>query len=72
MDIQKILRIIQSLEDGALTPEEAIILLDGIIHLLDDIRPHLKRFWLRIVLDGVKMSLKELRDHLHEQIKETR
>ena len=72
MDIQKILRIIQSLDDGALTPEEAIILLDAIIHLLDDIRPHLQRFWLRIVLDGVKMSLKELRDHLHEQIKETR
>jgi hypothetical protein len=67
MDFQKILRIIQSFEDGALTNEEAVELLDGIIFILEKIRPQLKKWFLRIVLDGVKVSLSELKEHLHDQ-----
>ncbi len=67
MDFQKILRIIQSFEDGALTNDEAVELLDGIIFILEKIRPQLKKWFLRIVLDGVKVSLSELKEHLHDQ-----
>ena len=67
MDFQKILRIIQSFEDGALTNEEAVELLDGIIFILEKIRPQLKKWFLRILLDGVKVSLSELKEHLHDQ-----
>tara|TARA_B100001250_G_C19588540_1_gene695304 strand:- start:30 stop:248 length:219 start_codon:yes stop_codon:yes gene_type:complete len=71
MDFQKILRIIQSFEDGALTKDEACELLEGIIFILDKIRPQLKKWILRIVLDGVKVSLSELKEHLqHEAEKE--
>ena len=67
MDFQKILRIIQSFEDGALTNDEACDLLDGIIFILEKIRPQLKKWFLRIVLDGVKVSLSELKEHLNDQ-----
>jgi len=67
MDFQKILRIIQSFEDGALTNNEAVELLDGIIFILEKIRPQLKKWFLRILLDGVKVSLSELKEHLHDQ-----
>ena len=67
MDFQKILRIIQSFEDGALTNDEAVELLEGIIFILDKIRPQLKKWFLRILLDGVKVSLSELKEHLHDQ-----
>lgn len=67
MDFQKILRIIQSFEDGALTNDEAVELLEGIIFILDKIRPQLKKWFLRIVLDGVKVSLSELKEHLNDQ-----
>jgi len=67
MDFQKILRIIQSFEDGALTNDEAVELLDGIIFILEKIRPQLKKWFLRILLDGVKVSLSELKEHLHDQ-----
>jgi len=70
MDFQKILRIIQSFEDGALTNEEACDLLDGIIYILEKIRPQLKKWFLRIVLDGVKVSLSELKEHLNDQEKD--
>ena len=67
MDFQKILRIIQSFEDGALTNDEAVEVLEGIIFILDKIRPQLKKWFLRILLDGVKVSLSELKEHLHDQ-----
>ena len=69
MDFQKILSIIQSFEDGALTNDEAVQLLEAIIFILDKIRPELKKWFLRIVLDGVKVSLSELKEHLHDQEK---
>lgn len=64
MDLQKILNIIKSFEDGALTDQEAIELLNGIIYLLDKIRPTIKKWFFRVLLDGVKVTLTELRDHI--------
>ena len=64
MDLQKILNIIKSFEDGALTDQEAIELLNGIIYLLDKIRPTIKKWFFRVLLDGVKVTLTELKDHL--------
>ncbi len=66
MDIAKIASLLKSLEDRALTPQEGVELLEIIVSVLDGIRPNLKRFWLRIILDGVKVSLSELKEHLAE------
>lgn len=60
--------IIQSLESGALSNQEAVDLLEGVIFILDKIRPQLKKWFLRIVLDGVKVSLSELKEHLQNEI----
>lgn len=68
MDFKKILMIIQSLESGALSNQEAVDLLEGVIFILDKIRPQLKKWFLRIVLDGVKVSLSELKEHLQNEI----
>ena len=64
----KILSLFQSLQEGALTAEEAATALGLVVSLLDEIRPKLKKFWLRIMLDGVKVSLLELQEHLEELI----
>jgi len=64
MDLQKILNIIKSFEDGALTDQEAVELLNGIIYLLDKIRPTIKKWFFRVLLDGVKVTLTELKDHI--------
>lgn len=66
MDIQKIIGILESLEKGALTPEQGIILLEIIIDALEKMRPTFRKFWLRIIVDGVKVSLAELKEHLEE------
>ena len=66
MDITKIIQIIKILEDRAITPEEGAILIDAIVQVLNQLRPQLKKWYMRIVLDGVKVSLMELREHLEE------
>lgn len=66
MDLHKIAKIIQILDDRAITPEEGTILIEAICEILDKIRPQLKKWWLRIVIDGVKVSLTELKEHLEE------
>ena len=66
MDISKLVQIIRILEDRAITPEEGTILIDAICEILDKLRPQLKKWWLRVVLDGVKVSLTELKEHLEE------
>ena len=59
MDVSKLVQIIRILEDRAITPEEGIILIEAICEILDKLRPQFKKWWLRVVLDGVKVSLTE-------------
>ncbi len=66
MDITKIIQIIKILEDRAITPDEGAILIDAIVQVLNQLRPQLKKWYMRIVLDGVKVSLMELKEHLEE------
>ena len=66
MDFEKIKRILQILDDGAVNPKEGKELIDGIGIILDSIRPQLKKWWLRVLLDGIKVSLMELKEHLEE------
>jgi hypothetical protein len=56
--------IIKSLEDGALTKEEAIVLIEVITLAMEQLRPHFRRWWFRIIVDGIKVSLSELKEHL--------
>ncbi len=67
VDTEKLIRLFQILQDGALTPKEAREFLDVMVLVLTEIRPHLKRFWLRIMLDGIACSLMELREHLEDE-----
>lgn len=62
----KIISLLQSLEAGALTPGEGAQALSLIVGILDKIRPNIKKFWLKIMLDGAKVSLLELKEHLEE------
>jgi hypothetical protein len=64
MDFEKIKRLIQVLEDGALTSDEAQELIDTIVFFLSEIRPHIDTWYIRIILDGVKVSLTELKEHI--------
>jgi len=65
MDFEKIRRLLQVLEDGALTSDEAQELIEAIIFFISEIRPHLDTWYLRIILDGVKVSLTELKEHIN-------
>ena len=65
MDFEKIRRLLQVLEDGALTSDEAQELIEAIIFFISEIRPHLDSWYLRIILDGVKVSLTELKEHIN-------
>ena len=56
MDFAKIAHILQGLESGAVTPEQGAILIDGIVEILNKLRPQLKKWWFRVMLDGVKVS----------------
>jgi len=67
VDVQKIISIVKGLQDGALDRDEAIAVLGLFQDALIAMRPHFRRFWLRIVLDGIACSLRELEDHLREQ-----
>ena len=66
MDAQKVIHLIKSIQDGTLDREDAIEMLELFEEALGALRPHFKKFWLRIVLDGVRVSLRELREHLQE------
>jgi len=66
VDYEKIRRLLEVLEDGALTSNEAIELLDTIVFFLEEIRPHIDVWYLRVILDGVKLSLVELKEHLND------
>ena len=64
MDISKLMRISEILEDGAITPSEGKELIEGVVVVLEKVRPQLKKWWFRVMLDGIKVSLMELKEHL--------
>ena len=64
MDISKLIRISEILEDGAITPSEGKELIEGVVFVLEKVRPQLKKWWFRVMLDGIKVSLMELKEHL--------
>jgi len=64
MDISKLIRISEILEDGAITPSEGKELIEGVVVVLEKVRPQLKKWWFRVMLDGIKVSLMELKEHL--------
>lgn len=66
MDVPTLMRLLQSMEEGSLTAEEARQLLNLILKSLDRIGPHIKKRWARIVLYGVVGTLQELREHIHD------
>ena len=66
MDISKLIRISEILEDGAITPSEEKELIEGVVVVLEKVRPQLKKWWFRVMLDGIKVSLMELKEHLEE------
>ncbi len=57
-------------EDGSLTKEDAIILLDLIIEAIEDIKPHINNMWIRIGLSGCEKLMEESREHIQSQIDE--
>ena len=64
MDFHQVTRLIQILQDGAVSPEEDKELLDGVVIVLDSVRPQLKKWWLRVMAYEIKVSLMELKEHL--------
>ena len=64
MDFHQVTRLIQILQDGAVSPEEGKELLDGVVIVLDSVRPQLKKWWLRVILYEIKVSLMGLKEHL--------
>ena len=66
MDISKLIRISEILEEGAITPSEGKELIEGVVVVLEKVRPQLKKWWFRVMLDGIKVSLMELKEHLEE------
>jgi|TARA_Y100001938_G_scaffold150772_1_gene243337 hypothetical protein len=64
------MQIVKSLEDGGLAPDEAADLLEIMCEALKKVRPLIRKFWLRIIIDGVMISLQELQEHLEQCDKE--
>ena len=52
---------VELLQDGALTKEEAVVVIDHLDVLIDDVRQTTDVWWLRIVLDGLRVSLEEMK-----------
>ena len=63
MDFHNESRLIQIVQDGAVSPEEGKEILDGVVIVLDSVRPQLKKWWLRVMVYEIKVSLMELKDH---------
>jgi len=66
MDLPRLMQIVKSLEDGGLAPDEAADLIEIMCEALKKVRPLIRKFWLRIILDGVMISLQELQEHLEK------
>lgn len=66
MDYETLTRLIGILNDGALTPQEGIELIDMIIIALNHIKPQVKKWYFRVLIDGIKVTLSELKEHLQD------
>ena len=66
MDLPRLMQIVKSLEDGGLAPDEAADLIEIMCEALKKVRPLIRKFWIRIILDGVMISLQELQEHLEK------
>ncbi len=68
MDFKRLVEIVKSLEDGALSPDEAADVVKLMCEALQQIRPMVNIFWLRIALDGCQVALCELAEHLQNKV----
>ena len=66
MDVPTLIRLMQSMEDGSLTPEEARELLQIVSEILDKIVPHVKKPFWRMLMHGMIGTLEELAEHIHD------
>ena len=62
--MDKIERLVELLQDGALTKEEAVVVIDHLDALIDNVKQTTDVWWLRIVLDGLRVSLEEMKRQL--------
>ena len=62
--MDKIERLVELLQDGALTKEEAVVVIDHLDALIDNVKQTTDVWWLRIVLDGLRVSLEEMKKKL--------
>ena len=62
--MEKIERLVELLQDGALTKEEAVVVIDHLDGLIDNVKQTTDVWWLRIVLDGLRVSLEEMKKKL--------
>lgn len=62
--MDKIERLVELLQDGALTKEEAVVVIDHLDGLIDNVKQTTDVWWLRIVLDGLRVSLEDMRGKL--------
>jgi hypothetical protein len=66
VDVETIARLIRILDDGALSPQEGIELIELITVGLDHLKPQVKKWYFRVLIDGIKVTLSELKEHLQE------
>lgn len=65
MDIDALMRLLRSMEDRSLTPEEATELLAYLVDILERIVPHVQKKMWKLVLHGIIGTLQELSEHIH-------
>ena len=65
MDVDALMRILRSMADRSLTPEEATELLTYMVEILARIVPHVKKRVWKLVLHGIIGTLQELSEHIH-------
>lgn len=66
MDVETIARLIRILDDGALSPEEGIELIDLLLVALGHLKPQVQKWYFRVMIEGIKVTLGELKQHLSE------
>tara|TARA_R110002110_G_scaffold354122_1_gene563959 strand:+ start:233 stop:439 length:207 start_codon:yes stop_codon:yes gene_type:complete len=66
MDYEQIIKLLKSMEDGALEPQEAQELIDLMTRVIDRLLPMIKKKWTRLIIYGVRGTLVELREHIGE------
>lgn len=66
MDYEQIIKLLKSMEDGALEPQEAQELIDLMTRVIDRLLPMIRKKWTRLIIYGVRGTLAELREHIGE------